>query len=347
MSFIKNLRQSIVEKKRFQLWNEDIETEDCLTATSISFPPSTDKCKLSEGSGYKQYDCWTIIFFYTNHQRDHPTYLQICSQLDDLTSWHDKVTFMDRKDLLDYILGNTQESLHIKQKDSSKETSLFGFDLVEKRTNLSEDQKKDFDSTKRIKLLQRTVNDTQNILSIKSTKNFANIEKPAFAAFLTLKKSPKEQVKKIAKKNETHYIIVPAATQSLITLYNVKDFLIDQKYQNLIRFVHSDEIRNKGQKKPTKVLITRDPKKLSSDQISKFTVLDSIDELDQKEWDKVVACFASGQEWQFKGWKYTKPVDLFSRIKGFSLKFQDDPSQGMLGQWNVKQLQVLSLVNVD
>lgn len=341
MSFIKNLRQSIVEKKGFQLWNNNIETENCAVATSISFPPSTDKCNLSEPSGYKQYDCWTIIFFYKNHQKDHPTYLQLCSQMDDLTSWHDKVTFMDRKDLLDYILGITLQSAHIKQKDTSKEALIFGFDLVEKRSKLSEDQKRDLESTKRIKLMQRTVNDTQNILSIKSVKNFANIEKPAFAAFMNLKKIPKEVVKKVSKKEENHYIIVPAATQSLITLYNVKEFLIDQKYWSLIRFVHSDEIRNQGQKKPVKVVITRDPKKLSPEQISKFTVLDSIEELDPKEWDKVVACFASGQEWQFKGWKYTKPVDIFSRIKGFSLKFQDDPSQGLLNQWNVKQLQVL------
>ncbi|KAJ3261511.1 accessory factor associated with RNA polymerase II [Boothiomyces macroporosus] len=145
------------------------------------------------------------------------------------------------------------------------------------------------------------------------------------------KKDVKPQ-KPVEKKKIVPIIIVPAASQSLLTLYNAQQFLIDQK------FISSEEIRQKGEKKPMQLTITRDPKKHA---ISKFLVLDSIDTMKDKDWNRVVAVFTCGQEWQFKGWKWDKPVDIFSRVLGFSLKFQDEPPSGSLSQWNVKILDVI------
>jgi parafibromin len=71
-------------------------------------------------------------------------------------------------------------------------------------------------------------------------------------------------------------------------------------------------MRKKVDKKPLNVTLTRDPKKLSSTSLPKFLVLDAVDTLKDGDWERVVAVFATGPDWQFKGWKWEKPVDIFS-----------------------------------
>ena len=55
-----------------------------------------------------------------------------------------------------------------------------------------------------------------------------------------------------------------------------------------------------------------------------------------------MAVFATGQEWQFANWPFgwKEPVQLFSRIMGFSLRYKDEPISGMLPKWKVSHLMV-------
>lgn len=115
-------------------------------------------------------------------------------------------------------------------------------------------------------------------------------------------------------------------------------------------------MRKHGEKKPLKVELVRDPKKLSAfaaKHASNFEVYDSVESLAPKDWymnvdsrSRIVAVFATGQEWQFSNWykDYKQPVTLFSKVLGFSLRYSDDPPAGMLPKWNVKQLQVPSFL---
>jgi hypothetical protein len=110
---------------------------------------------------------------------------------------------------------------------------MFGFDLSHKRTVLTDEIRADFNQVKRIKSLQRTVNSPSNILCIKGQKNFKNVEKSAYPAFSKMqdpKKKPDVKTKpkeKVSKSGKIPIIIVPAAAQALLNLYNVKEFLVD------------------------------------------------------------------------------------------------------------------------
>jgi hypothetical protein len=112
---------------------------------------------------------------------DHPTYLQTCAGAGIKTS----VSFMDRRDLLDYINGVSADSVNIvkaDQKSAVKASSgpgdrgtnelskLFGFDLPGKRAALPSSVRDDFQVIKKLKTLQRTINTTSNILSVQNTK---------------------------------------------------------------------------------------------------------------------------------------------------------------------------------
>ena len=117
------------------------------------------------------------------------------------------------------------------------------------------------------------------------------------------------------------------------------------------RFVHSDDMRSKGDKKPTKVEIFRDPKKLRGPKVEKFLVLDSVDNLSAKDWlIKLIGIVLSlylppaktGSSRIGTGKHQSKffTMVLLLIVLGFSLKFQDDPVQGSLNQWNVTQLKI-------
>ena len=230
--FINEFRDSIIKNQPYKLWNNSNPTSDLLQATHIAF--QGPKRKLLEESGYKTYECPTILFFYENRNHDHPKYLQICSSVDFKGKQMESVAFMDRKDLLDYLQGNTSTSVNIKTlKKDAVDSSVFGFDLDSKRKLVPENVKQDLEFVKKIKSLQRCVNTAESVLCVVGNRGFANVEKDAIpkfnANFKNSRAKPSKHASKSDKKSILPIIVVPAAAQSLLTLLNVKEFLIDEK----------------------------------------------------------------------------------------------------------------------
>ena len=58
--------------------------------------------------------------------------------------------------------------------------------------------------------------------------------------------------------------------------------------------------------------------------------------LKRDEWSRVVAVVCQGASWQFKGWKYSDPVELFSRTFGFYVGLEGAKVPSELQGWNVK-----------
>ncbi|CAO0803700.1 unnamed protein product [Mucor circinelloides] len=115
---------------------------------------------------------------------------------------------------------------------------------------------------------------------------------------------------KLSSKDRIPLIIVPAAPTAKFTLYNIKQFLEDQAY------VDSQVLREEGLKKPERVTVER---KKANGQVVPYHIVDSVSQFKQTDWDRVCCVFVAGQLWQFKGWKWEKPVELFSNGKDISL----------------------------
>ena len=196
--FINEFRDSIIKNQAYKLWNNSAPTTDLLKATHISF--QGPKRLLSEESGYKAYDCPTILFFYDNRAHDHPKYLQICSSVDFNGKQMEYVAFMDRKDLLDYLLGHSATSNNIKAaKKDAVDSSVFGFDLETKRKLISESQRQDIEVVKKIKSLQTSINTSESVLCVNSTRGFSNVEKDAIPKFNESFKNSKSKPKTPSK----------------------------------------------------------------------------------------------------------------------------------------------------
>ncbi|RRT43718.1 hypothetical protein B296_00052298, partial [Ensete ventricosum] len=101
-------------------------------------------------------------------------------------------------------------------------------------------------------------------------------------------------------------ILVPSAFQTLITIHNVKEFLEDGV------FVPTD-VKVKAMRGPKPDCVTVQ-KKLSRDRaVAAYEVRDKPSAFKPEDWDRVVAVFVLGKEWQFKDWPYKDHVEIFNK----------------------------------
>jgi parafibromin len=132
-------------------------------------------------------------------------------------------------------------------------------------------------------------------------------------------------------------ILVPSASQTLITMYNVKEFLEDGVY------IPTDvKVKQMKGLKPDCVTVQ---KKFSRDRdrnVTAYEVRDKPSALKAEDWDRVVAVFVLGKEWQFKDWPFRDHVEIFNKILGFYMRFEDDSieSAKVVKQWNVKIISI-------
>lgn len=127
-------------------------------------------------------------------------------------------------------------------------------------------------------------------------------------------------------------IIVPSALTSNITLLNAKTFL-----ENGV-FTPFDPHKTQ---KPKLETVNRFNSAFGS---LHYKIIDDPTKLLSEEWDRVVAAFVTGQQWQFRGWKYSSPVDLFQHVLGVHLMFDDRAPDPTVQSWNCKILKVSNAV---
>jgi len=134
--------------------------------------------------------------------------------------------------------------------------------------------------------------------------------------------------------SRTPIIVIPASLQSLITLYNVQDLL-----QNL-KFVTTRQKKAEGGKREAEVFIHRK----RGDLTIPYKVVENINKLQTlDDWNRVVGVFVLGPTWQFKGWPWFNngsPVEIFSKIQAFHIKYSDQMLDKNVSKWNVHVMQI-------
>ncbi|KAL6064114.1 accessory factor associated with RNA polymerase II [Balamuthia mandrillaris] len=129
-------------------------------------------------------------------------------------------------------------------------------------------------------------------------------------------------------------IIIPSALTSLLTVYNVREFL----EQGV--FVPSVDKKQQGESRECPKIVHRPKSATRYDLPTVFHVTDNPSKLSTSDWNRVVAVFALGPAWQFKSWKWSDPVELFANVRGFYLGFEDSQVPPSVKSWNVKILKI-------
>lgn len=107
-----------------------------------------------------------------------------------------------------------------------------------------------------------------------------------------------------APKKKPPIIIVPSALSSLVTLYNVKDFLEKGA------FVSTEDKKKVKPNKDKTVLVRY---KENNRVLQEYYVIDTPEKMPKEDWKRVVAIFTNGQTWQFKGWETENATTLFTK----------------------------------
>ena len=117
-------------------------------------------------------------------------------------------------------------------------------------------------------------------------------------------------------------------------MLNVKNFLGDGKFQE------STMLAGNGARKESKVVISRKIGLTTRGDMrtAEYVVLDNPTRLKPSDWERVVAVVSMGKDWQFKGWLWSTPVELFSHCLGVFVKWDWEKTPDAVGKWNVKIL---------
>jgi len=72
-----------------------------------------------------------------------------------------------------------------------------------------------------------------------------------------------------------------------------------------------------------------------------FDVYDSVTNFTESRWQRIVAVFVNGQDWQFREWKNgTEKRELFARVRGFYTHYANTQIPPLINSWNIKRLEL-------
>ncbi len=153
---------------------------------------------------------------------------------------------------------------------------------------------------------------------------------------------------KTAPKAVVPIVIVPASQTSNITLLNAMDLLVKGQWVSLQRKKDEHKMTpgvspaatpqsgGKSYKAVTFVHTTHHED--GTEVASEFEVVDSTRHFTPADWDRVVAVFTNGKEWEFKDWKLGDPATMFHRVSGFYLAFKGEAIPASITNWKVTVL---------
>ncbi|KAK6340783.1 accessory factor associated with RNA polymerase II [Orbilia brochopaga] len=138
----------------------------------------------------------------------------------------------------------------------------------------------------------------------------------------------------VSKPRARHPIIILSpSTSALLRMSNIKRFLEEGEFVQPSMSLSDSE---------NMMYISRRLPAINPSHDTRFVIVDSPDYFPPDEWSRVVAVFTTGQQWQFKTYKWSTPQDLFSNVKGFYVGWSGEAPPSTVASWGNVQL-----VNVE
>ncbi|CAH00299.1 Cdc73p [Kluyveromyces lactis] len=249
------------------------------------------------------------------------------------------VSFLHRNDLIQWLSGESETSQYVSTSEEKSE-------LPDKSALQSKESNAGKAASAQVKgevfPYERAILDHNSSLRGSKPTNFQYLIKEAelklVHSFKSATKS-KSGTSGISKPDHSKakpssqkdpIILIPSAASSIFTIANIRQFLEESKYVNPkdLPISHKD-------------LVTAVKK---FDRISRpirFLIVNNTKLFTQPEyWDRVVAIFTTGHEWQFTNYQWSNPAELFQHCKGFYFHFSGDLVPRNAEQWNVQKLEL-------
>lgn len=153
-------------------------------------------------------------------------------------------------------------------------------------------------------------------------------------------------------------IIISPSSSALITMHNVKRFLEDAVFEppNVARgagaqITTTEDVIVVSHRRGYTTSQAAAPSSSdafgkssgSVERAARYFVVDGVEALTkfgEDAWDRVVCVMTTGQEWQFRPYKWSDPKELFHHVKGFFVQWTHDPPNPKVRAWNVTELRI-------
>lgn len=154
-------------------------------------------------------------------------------------------------------------------------------------------------------------------------------------------KSSKKAAPSVSKGKVVPIVIVPPAQTSKISLLNAADLLDkglwvplqqkkDQKSVTAATPASSTvttPASSSKRKYKAEVFVHVSQREDGSEVRTEFEVVQDTSKFEKDDWNRVIAIFTNGKEWEFKGWKLGDPATMFHRVPGFYVAFKVEPKE--------------------
>ncbi|GMM29113.1 Cdc73 protein [Martiniozyma asiatica (nom. inval.)] len=321
---------------------------------------------LNEKSGFEEFDLGTVWFAWENKDLSTAEYLSKSKDANQRP-----IGFIDRNRLILYLSGESEslETTEIEQIKRPIESTTIEIDKQNKKQKIESDpllkqvltneiefidhnkalrgsKLVNFSQVKReceLKIIRPSLKQAKEKSSSSSSNNNnnsnsnSNKSKSKSSSSSSSSNKPDHgnnsnnnlgtSLAVSLKKKDPIIIISPSAT-AMINMSNIESFLKDGVFKSSDNLVGSKQMLH----------ISRQSSKFGGKKI-RFLFLSHPEKhlLSPASWDRVVAVFTTGQEWQFKNYKYSQPNELFQKVKGFWVGWEGEIPENVRG-WNVESV---------
>jgi parafibromin len=117
-------------------------------------------------------------------------------------------------------------------------------------------------------------------------------------------------------------ILLSPSASALLRMSNVKRFLEDGQY------VPADHTAEQS-----RLHLSRNMPSIDAHRPMRFVLVESTDRFKPEDWSRLVAVFTTGQMWQFKAYKWSTPMELFSRALGLYVGWSGEGVPDAIKGW--------------
>ncbi|OQR95046.1 Voltage-gated Ion Channel (VIC) Superfamily [Thraustotheca clavata] len=357
-SVLDTVRAAVIANRPMAVENRDvvfyvINTETGEKEESERLPGDTATAFHSKATK-KSYDLLAVVTCMQYADLSFAEYLPKCRAVQ-----ANIVSTVDKKELIAYLKGDIDSSVQVYEPTTApkrkaadetstapdvKSSSITQEGSPSKKAKESKEENEQDEAMKRIMSREYTHRDRTTMME--TPKAFDNV----LSNFEALLKEEKDKMDKssgkpsllmhqakqviplrVAMKNkipETPIIVVPPGVSDLINMLNVRDFLEDGVY------VTTAQKKSEGQRKQASIMINY----TDNEETYQFRLVDSVARLNDKDWKSIVGVIVSGHTWQFKGWKWSFPMEVFKRCCGIHIYAHGTSLNEEVKKWDVKIL---------
>lgn len=117
-------------------------------------------------------------------------------------------------------------------------------------------------------------------------------------------------------------ILLSPSASSLIRLSNARAFFEEFRYEPAKTDFDSAMIH-----------IQHEMKDIDTGRKMRFIMVESVEQFKPEYWNRVVAVFTTGQTWQFKNYKWSRPEELFRHVLGIHVGWRTESPPDNVRNW--------------